>query len=72
MFKLCESRIMKTRPFFFRIFFLFGQKQVQNAKNKIPKKNSDVATKLHYFSNEKQKIKTCSIQKKSISLPVDS
>jgi len=30
---------------------------------KTPEKNSDVATKLHYFSNEKQKIKTCSIQK---------
>jgi len=41
-----------------------GNKQVQNAKNdKNSRKKIDVATKLHYFSNEKQKIKTCSTQK---------
>jgi len=54
---------MKTRPFFLRDFS-FGNKQVQNANNEknFPKK-IDGAAKLHKFRKEKQKIKTCSIQK---------
>ena len=51
--------------------FLAISKQKTPKMTKTPEKKFDVATKLHYFSNEKQKIKTCSIQK-SISLPADS
>jgi len=50
--------------FFLSGFFSYlAKSKYKTPKIKSRKKNSDVATKLHYFSNEKQKIKTCSIQK---------
>ena len=64
MFKLYESRIMKTRPFSSGFFFShLAKSKYKMPKIKIPKKILLWPLNLNYFSNKKQKIKTCSTQK---------
>jgi len=56
---------MKTRPFSSGFFSYLAKSKYKTPKIKSRKKILmwPLAPKLHYFSNEKQKIKTCSIQK---------